>query len=280
MERDPGEQRRNDLAVERDRADDCHREQWEPHLADAHRVAEAVTNLATPSWDDDRRTELAPPDHQQGDDHSRERRRVDVQADRCPQHREQHAGDRRSHDAGARHRRPVQPDRARNVFGLHELGDEALASRRLEGRRTPEQQGRDCEHRQRAIAVGHEQRRCQRDHRRRDIGDDEDPTLVDPVGHGSRVRAEEQQREELQRDHEAESRRVVRLPEHDPADRGGLRPRTDHGEDLPHEEEAVVPDAQGPERPGRGVLPMGSLTPASRRPLSTIVLQMRAPAPS
>src|SRR5207302_10698664 len=77
------------------------------------------------------------------------------------------------------------------------------------------------------------------------------PPLVEAVGDHAAPDAEQQQGQELQRQHEAEREPGAALAgevEDEPALGGGLHPRAAERNQLGEEEQAVVADAEGVER--------------------------------
>ena len=73
------------------------------------------------------------------------------------------------------------------------------------------------------------------------LGRDQQPPVVDPVGEDAGEEAEDEERDEPEEDEQSDRERRLRLVVDEPRQRDILHPGSGQRDELPDEEEAVVP---------------------------------------
>ena len=185
-------------------------------------------------------------------DGGRIRHTVGEEAPRDAETGDHEAGDRRADHPGGHEHRAAQAHRVAHVLGPHHLDHERAAGRVVEGVHGAETEREHEDHPQLDDAERGDRPEEQSEHAGGGLRTDEQPALVDAVGHEAAPRADEQDGCELQRHGHAEGDAAARDLEHEPGLRDRLHPRAGRRDQLSDEVQAVVADAHRPEREARG----------------------------
>ena len=241
MECRVGHKRDRHLELVRERADDRHHQQRDQQVAAALDVAEpGAHRMRRAGGAHVGAVQLRGVHRQQADQRSCERSRVDDEALAHPEQRDDHAAGRRADHARRRHDRRVDPDRPGERRTLNQFGDKRLARWRVERTRDPEAERQDPDHPKLDDAGQRQDPERQREQPLRRLRDDQQPSLVDSVGDRPRPRAEDQDRDGLQRDRQAERAAAGAQLEHQPCLGDGLQPRPRNRDQLAGEVQPVV----------------------------------------
>ena len=220
-----------------------------PQLGGVPDVAEAFAHLALLAPERRSAVELAGAHHQQGGDDEHERDRVQREAHAGTDGDDQHAAEGGTEDARNLEDGAAEADRVGEILRRDELGHERLPRRVVDRERQAEHEHDRVEHPELhdAREVDHREQHGHRGHGR--LRDEQDGALVEAVRDHSSPHAEQERRDELERNGEPDGEAaVVREVQHQPAQGDGLHPGTALGDQLTNEEQPEVPDVQRLER--------------------------------
>ena len=176
---------------------------------------------------------------------------------------DEHPAGAHERDAEARHRRPrsareleggaVDCDRIANAFFPHQLGDEAVPRRRIEGHAAAQQEAEHIDMPELHMAADRGDAEQHGDHAEAGLDGDEQLAPVDMIGKRSRDCHQQQLRQKLERRDQADGARAVigEFGQHQPVLRGALHPGADVRKEAGTHPEPEVPVGQRPKRASR-----------------------------
>ena len=195
------------------------------------------------------RWQLADLHQAQGGEHGQVGGGVDVEAGGQAHGGDEQAGDGRTDDPGRVEHDRVEGDGVRQVLGADHLQHEGLADGVVDRRHQSEAGGQHVDLPELDGVGGDEHAEDEGGDGRRELGDEQHPALLEPVHQDAPERAEEQDRQELEGDDQAEGGAGAGQLEDQPGLADGLHPRAAHGDGLADEVQAVIADLQRGERP-------------------------------
>jgi D-alanyl-D-alanine carboxypeptidase len=252
-ERVANEERQQRLEVHGQRRHAAEEDERPQHGRRAPRIAEALPEGRTDRWHGRgpwRSVQRIGPDEEHAGDHGEVAHGVDAEVAGDPERRDRHPGDRGPDDARQVERRRAQRDGIDEILARHQLRDERLPHRHLDGVHETGHQ-REQVHVPDLDHAGQGEHEEGRGLRHRDAVDrDERATLVDAVGEDPTQRREEHRRPEHEGHDEAQLERRATQLEHEPRQRHRLHPRADQASDLPEPVAPIVRMAHRREAPG------------------------------
>lgn len=249
MEAEPGQQGQRDGELIGQGPDHHHGQQRRAQLRGGPDVAQPIAQLAARPSQRGMGNQLSGAHEGQAGDHRQVGGGIDQEAGGQAHRRDQRSRHRRPHDSGRVHHHAVEADGIGQVGRPDHLQHEGLASRRVDHPHTAHEPSQQVDQPQFDVPEGGEQTQGQGQHAGARLGPEQQPTLVDAVGHHPTPGPGHQHGHELHGRDRPQVHAATGETQDQPGQADALHPGATHRDDLSEEVQPIVAHPQGPERP-------------------------------